>query len=166
MKPDMNLIEILHFVVPCWLINFGLNTFKHLPGIKKFDKPLDREINFFDRKRLLGPSTTILGFPFALIFGLLAGIIFFDWKIGLILGLSAYFGHALGSFIKRRFGIKPGGFLPLVDHGDFIITAGLILFLLNVITLDIMLYSVLINWIVQPFLCFIGYKLKLRDNSL
>jgi CDP-2,3-bis-(O-geranylgeranyl)-sn-glycerol synthase len=162
----MDIFEILNFVIPCWFINIGLNTFKFIPGIKKTDKPLDRGIVCSDNNRLLGPSTTLLGLPFALLFGLIVGIIFYDWKIGLVLGFAAYLGHAIGSFIKRRLGVKPGKFFPFLDHGDYIITAGLILYFLQVISLPTVFFSTILTWIVQPLLCYTGYKLKLRDDPL
>jgi CDP-2,3-bis-(O-geranylgeranyl)-sn-glycerol synthase len=44
-------------------------------------------------------------------------------EFGLLLSLGALFGDLAGAFVKRRFSIRPGDMLPVVDQVDFIIGA-------------------------------------------
>ena len=101
--------------------------------------PIDRGI-LCGENRLLGDGKTyegtIKGFSCGFIFGIFQQL--FSHSFGLFpaflvvlvcLSAGALFGDMLGSFIKRRLGIKRGASLPLVDQLDFVGGAWLLLFL-------------------------------------
>ncbi len=164
------LIEVLKFAVPCWGINIALNLWYLLklnkPAILKYDAPLDLNKNFFDGQRVLGNSTTWIGLPVAVFAGVIIEIFLTNPLMGLVKGLTVYFGHAIGSFIKRRMKVPRGQFVPIVDHGDSIIVTGIVLYLLGWQKFNIVVAGVVLTLIIQPILVYIGYRLKLRDNPL
>jgi len=51
----------------------------------------------------------------------------FKWYFGFVLGFSALIGDAIGSFIKRRIDLKPGGPFPIVDQVGFVVSSFLII---------------------------------------
>lgn len=163
-------IHLLAFVVPCWGINIALNLWYLLklrrPSVLAYDAPLDLNKNFFDGYRILGDSTTWVGLPVAVIAGISIELFLTSVLVGTVKGLSVYFGHSIGSFIKRRFNIPRGKFVPIVDHGDSIIITGAVFYFLGWQPLSIVTTAVLLTLAVQPILAYGGYKLKLRDNPL
>ncbi len=169
MTPEL-IIKIMFFVIPCWLINLVLNVLgfvkKHNQFINQHDRPLDGEKIFFDQERLLGKSTTILGLFVAIASGVLIEITLTSWWVGLIKGLLVYFGHAIGSFIKRRFHKKDGEFMILIDHGNYIIICGLFFILWNMIDLKVFIVSLLLTYLLHPIVCWVSFKLHLRESKL
>jgi len=164
------LFKTLFFVIPCWLINSALNIFGYLKSkyniFEKIDKPLDFGYKFFDRRRILGDSTTIVGLGVALLSGVIIELFLSNIFLGIFKALGMYFGHALGSFIKRRLKLKSGEFLPLVDHGDAIILTGFIFLALGEITINVFLFSLILTYISYPILCYLAYKIGLRERPL
>lgn len=161
----MIITQILLFCAPCWIVNISLNLFKFIPGVAKLDRPLDNKKIFFDQRPVLGKSTTIIGLVVAAAMGFIFGFFIGQFK-GLMVGLGVYFGHALGSFIKRRLNIASGDFLPFVDHGDYIFLTGMIFIFFGWIQPSIFLYSFVLTLLVHPFACYIGFKLGLREKPL
>lgn len=163
-------IQLLAYTIPCWGINITLNLWYLLklrkPAVLAYDAPLDLNKNFFDGYRILGNSTTIVGLPIAILAGISIEFFLSTALIGLVKGLSVYFGHTAGSFIKRRFNIPRGQFVPIIDHGDSIIITGIVFYFLGWQSLSIVCSAVLLTLAVQPILAYSGYKLKLRDNPL
>jgi CDP-2,3-bis-(O-geranylgeranyl)-sn-glycerol synthase len=163
----MNTLElVLLFLIPCWIINIGLNIFKFLPGIQQRDKPFDFGKNFFDKQRILGDSTTWFGLAVAIFFGVVIESFLTNWRIGLLKGVLVFFGHALGSFIKRRLGYSGGRFLPIIDHGDYIILTGVVFYFFGILTMPIVIWAIIVNYFVHPILCYFGFKLGLREKML
>jgi CDP-2,3-bis-(O-geranylgeranyl)-sn-glycerol synthase len=106
--------------------------------------PVDRGKLFYDGKPILGTNKTIGGVIGAIIGGGMLGIsisvffpeIFSDefvidrhpsidyiWYLGFIQGFAAILGDSMGSFIKRRVDLKPGGPFPIMDQIGFVIIA-------------------------------------------
>lgn len=160
--------EILQFVLPAWGTNVALNLLHPLsvkfPFVKNMNTPLDQGA-YLKNKRLLGDSTTLLGLFTALVFGVITQIVFTQIP-SIIISFGMYLGHTIGSFIKRRAGVKGGEFIPFLDHGDGIITTGIILIIFNLINFPVFIYSVLLTYITYPILCIAGHKLKLRKRPL
>lgn len=161
-------LHLLAYTVPCWGINIALNLWYLLklrrPKFLAYDAPLDLSHTLFDGRRILGNSTTWVGIPVALISGLIIESFLTTPLIGLLKGLTVYLGHAMGSFIKRRFGIPRGKFVPIIDHGDSIIVTGIVFLVFRKEPLLMVSSAILLTLIVQPVLAYIGYRLKLRDN--
>lgn len=160
------LIELIKYVAPYWVINTGLNLFPLVPWLKKIDFPFDFQQNFWDQKRILGRSTTWLGLIVALLIGISVEIFLTNWRIGILKGLCAFFGHAGGSFIKRRLNIAEGDFLIFVDHLDYIILSGIVFYFLRLEGFTVIILSIPLVFFIHPLLCIIGYNLHLRENKL
>lgn len=114
-------------------------------------RPLDGGKNFFDGERILGAHKTIRGFFAGILAGSLIGLAEspVDSRLllgGFLIGLGTVLGDLLGAFAKRRFHIKPGSPLPIVDQLDFVfggLILGQIIFPLN-------FWSVIIVVLVTP----------------
>jgi len=79
-------------------------------------------------KRIFGNHKTIKGVLSALIAGIIIGIIEYPFMsymlyISVMLSIGAIVGDLVGSFAKRRFNIKEGASVPLLDQYGFFIFA-------------------------------------------
>lgn len=162
-------IEVLKFFVPCWLVNASFNLlvplrrYSHVAA--QWDRPLDGGRCWRDGYRFLGDSITWFSLPLLVIDGLilwLAG--FFEVWSAIILVLAVYFGNALGSFIKRRLGYPRGSFLPLVDHGDYLLTAGCVFVMAGLITLPVWLASLALTYTFHPIACYLAYHAGVKTE--
>jgi CDP-2,3-bis-(O-geranylgeranyl)-sn-glycerol synthase len=114
-------IEALKFIFPAYCANA-------VPVIAGGGLPIDLGNNFLDGKPIFGMNKTFRGFLVGLAVGTAVGLvesIAFGYRLefGLLLSLGALFGDLAGAFVKRRFSIRPGDMLPVVDQVDFIIGA-------------------------------------------
>lgn len=80
------------------------------------------------KHRIFGNNKTVSGTLAGLACGVLVGVIEFPFissmlPIAVLLTIGAIFGDLLGSFIKRRIGIKPGAGVPILDQYGFFIFA-------------------------------------------
>jgi len=140
------------------------------PVLLREGYPLDFRRNFIDGRRILGDGKTFEGFALGLFFGFYTGIVeaivfknMFFIEIGFLSSLGALIGDIIGSFIKRRMGLKRGDKAPLLDQLDFIYGAALFLIIVG-ITFDIP--SFIIFQVLVIFLHIvtnrIAYYLKLK----
>jgi CDP-2,3-bis-(O-geranylgeranyl)-sn-glycerol synthase len=164
-------IEVFTFLIPPMIVNGSLNFLhplrKNSEFFAKLDKPIDGHKNFFDGKRILGESTTFPGIIVVIIIGPAIGyLIYNSLFLGLIVGICTYLGHASGSFLKRRINIPDGKFLPIIDHGDYIIFTGLVWLAMGLISFKIFLISWVTILIIHPIFCYLGYKLGIRSEIL
>jgi CDP-2,3-bis-(O-geranylgeranyl)-sn-glycerol synthase len=94
--------------------------------------------------------------------------------LGFTLGMACLFGDSLGSFIKRRKGLKREGDIsskaPILDTMPFALSIfffGYILFPGQILTQDILITPILTLLIVTPIIHritnILGYKLGLKD---
>ncbi len=169
------IIEIIQFAAPLWLINMSLNLIYivklYSPKVKSFDRPLDAQKSMSDGSRILGNSTTWLGIVVALCAGLIVqNLVKQDFEqgvlFGIVSGLSVYLGHAIGSFIKRRFKYQDGEFMPFVDHADYVIFSGIVFGLLGVVPWSVIGVAILVTYIVHPIVTYLSYLLKLHKHPL
>lgn len=140
-------------------------------------QPLDLGLKFFDGRPLLGKGKTIGGFLSGVIAGsvfgfIQAGLVFYfsgflDFGIvflAFVLSFGAMVGDSLGSFIKRRFDLKRGQAMPILDQWDFILGAFLFAFVFGVSLPS--LTEVLVILVVTPLLHiianYIAFKCKLK----
>ncbi|MBU5678410.1 MAG: CDP-2,3-bis-(O-geranylgeranyl)-sn-glycerol synthase [Candidatus Aenigmatarchaeota archaeon] len=168
------LIEIAKafwFILPA----YGANAF---PPLMKGKKPIDFGKNL-GKERILGDGKTIEGTLGGLAFGLFIalvqifvqsqlsfikdyGFIEITFILGLCLVLGALVGDMLGSFIKRRFGIKRGDPAPLLDQLDFLLVA----LLLSSFLVKLEWITILILVITTPIIHYtsnaIAYLLKIK----
>ncbi len=161
-------ISFWQFTLACWAINLSLNGLyvlgRLVPAFVNYDYPLDfKKLWPTDKRRILGQSTTIPGLAVAIVAGIVTAKVFvFSIYLGLLLGVLVYAGHALGSFIKRRFGYLDGQYMPLVDHGNYMLSSGAVLCILGHIQPKIALLATILTYLVHPVATYLGYKLKLH----
>lgn len=108
------------FILPAYVANGA-------PVIFGGGKPLDMHRKFLG-KRIFGDHKTIRGLIAGLLSGILVGAveaIFLPFMLltGIALSFGTHAGDLLGSFVKRRIGIKEGGSLPVFDQYLFFVFA-------------------------------------------
>ena len=124
-------IQSLWFIAPAYAAN-------GFPPLMQGKTAIDRG-RTLNRKRLLGDGKTWEGLAGGIIVGVLVGALQVAYQaeldylgLGLpqmtmplvaALVLGAMAGDLLGSFIKRRIGIKRGGQAPLLDQEGFLVAA-------------------------------------------
>ncbi|MCW3133698.1 MAG: CDP-2,3-bis-(O-geranylgeranyl)-sn-glycerol synthase [Methanophagales archaeon] len=141
--------------------------------------PIDRGV-LWRKNRLLGNGKTYEGLLTGFSCGFCAGI--FQQLLGYIkmpsfgpfpsflltlfcLSAGAMLGDLLGSFIKRRAGLKRGAPLPLVDQLDFVGGAWLLLFLfarewfIDTFSAEIIITVVIITPLLHLLTNYIGFKM-------
>ncbi len=118
------LVAILWYILPAYIANASA-------VLAKGRTPLDQNIRFVDGRRLLGKGKTVKGFVLAVLAGTLAGAalgyaegaLVARTLLAFVLSFGAMAGDSAGSFIKRRFDIRPGEAAPLLDQWDFVLSA-------------------------------------------
>jgi CDP-2,3-bis-(O-geranylgeranyl)-sn-glycerol synthase len=124
---ESEVLNAIFFVMPAFLGNMT-------PMMFGGGHPMDFRKNWFDGRRILGNNKTMRGFAAGFISGFVMGIFVSYWfksvvdvnlvvplTNGFLQGLGAVTGDAVGSFIKRRLNIPPGGSLIIMDQIGFII---------------------------------------------
>ncbi len=129
------LIMFLYAVVytaPIWMCNM----FTSFCGKLNFcpNAPVDGGKTLKDGRRLFGENKTWRGLIGGSIIGILIGVLiwylntlysFFDFSYPFFIGVPMVIGDhiadLLGSYIKRRLDIKPGGTIPLYDQGSWMV---------------------------------------------
>jgi CDP-2,3-bis-(O-geranylgeranyl)-sn-glycerol synthase len=116
------IFESLIFIFPAYCAN-------SIPVVLGGGRSLDFGRKFIDGRPLFGSHKTFRGFFAGLCVGTIVGIgesIVFDWYtplLGFLLSLGAVLGDLGGAFAKRRLGLAPGAFFPVVDQIDFVLLA-------------------------------------------
>jgi hypothetical protein len=139
---------------------------RYIPRLRNFDYPIDCRLNY-RKDRLIGNSTTFAGLALCLLISVY--FYFFVFKFSnyqiawSIVPLGVYFGHLLGSFIKRRLHKKDGEFVPVVDHGDYMILLGIIFVTLHYINILFAVLALLLTYFLHPLACRLAFRLKMRE---
>ncbi|MFA6194583.1 MAG: CDP-archaeol synthase [Patescibacteria group bacterium] len=149
-----------------WSANISLNLLyvvkRYAPDFKHLNYPLDFKTNFRG-ERLIGDSVNIIGLIFCLaislaVYSATATIIWASIPV------IVYVGNLLGSFIKRRMHLKSGEFLPIIDHGDYMLLLGIVFTSLHYIEPLFAILAILLTYILHPIACLVAFKFKLREN--
>jgi CDP-2,3-bis-(O-geranylgeranyl)-sn-glycerol synthase len=140
-----------------------------VPVIVGGGPPLDLGKKFFDGKPIFGKNKTFRGFFFGLAIGVTVGLvesIIFSYPLlfSVLSPLGALMGDLAGAFLKRRLGIAPGGFLPIIDQVDFVVGAILFSLPLTMMYWELAIAVIIITPPIHLFTNFMAYKLKLKDN--
>ncbi len=162
-----------------WLIApaYAANAFPPLIGGRH---ALDFGKNL-GKNRILGDGKTFEGTFAGIAFGTFIGalqIIFqgsyeIPAEIGLVsmtiplillLSAGAILGDIVGAFIKRRLGIPRGALAPLLDQLDFLVVSLLFASLLVALTLELVLFLVIITPVVHWIANLIGYTIKVKKT--
>jgi CDP-2,3-bis-(O-geranylgeranyl)-sn-glycerol synthase len=143
--------------------------------------PIDRG-RYWGTSRLLGDGKTYEGLVKGIACGVLVGIVqnlfageyvdlpsfgsFPFFFVTLVcLSAGAMLGDLLGSFAKRRVGLKRGASLPLVDQLDFVVGAWLLLLLFarawfrTAFSLEVIIAVVVITPLLHLLTNYIGFKM-------
>ena len=131
-------------------------------------KPLDMGAKL-KGKRIFGANKTIRGTASSLICGIAVGLIeypFFHYMlpIAVLLALGANVGDLLGSFIKRRLGVRHGASFPILDQYGFFAIALLFAFPLgNLPSIYGIIFLVLLTGLAHVFTNRGAHKLNLKS---
>lgn len=137
-----NLLQILVIFLPAFVANAAPVVAKNIPYMRDFSQPI--------HKRWFGKNKTIRGYATGIIAGMITGLclyafrwalitilpaysdfynLYTSWYIGILLGgyigFTALLGDIIESFIKRRYGLKPGATFQPWDSIDYTLMAGL-----------------------------------------
>ena len=84
---------------------------------ERWASPVDGGAVFYDGRPWLGASKTWRGWiSCALTTPFVAVFLGLPWELGLAAALGAMLGDAAASFLKRRFGVRSGASVPLLDQ--------------------------------------------------
>lgn len=156
------------FLIPLYLAN---STAAAFPG----KLPIDFNLNFWDKKPLLGKGKTFRGATMGIIAGTIGSSIVWVlfgaqtetfihsyWLAGPAIALGAIVGDIAKSFFKRRLSIESGKPWPLLDQMDFV--AGGYLFALPFFfpSFQEVLFVVLFTLACHMIANIAAFKLKLK----
>ncbi|MFQ6020576.1 MAG: CDP-2,3-bis-(O-geranylgeranyl)-sn-glycerol synthase [Candidatus Aenigmatarchaeota archaeon] len=175
------MVDILvEFIFSFWILfpAYAANVF---PPLAKGKHPIDfgKKLN---KHRILGNGKTFEGFALGLFSGFLVGALesylypsfniysmqfgfelpFMSLSVGFMIALGALVGDLIGSFIKRRLGMKRGENAFLLDQLDFVIFAILFAYMFTQISIWMILIMLIITPIIHRLSCMIGYKLRIK----
>ncbi|MFH1420418.1 MAG: CDP-2,3-bis-(O-geranylgeranyl)-sn-glycerol synthase, partial [Candidatus Aenigmatarchaeota archaeon] len=155
-----------------WLIAcvYAANAF---PPLVRGKHPIDGGKKFRG-KRLLGHGKTIEGTIGGILFGMIIGMIqiYFQNDVTnyiavpvltiqmvVLMCVGALLGDIIGSFIKRRLGLKRGQSAPLMDQLGFVVVALLLVSSIYVPAWEIVVFLLVITPIVHLVANILGYDM-------
>jgi len=159
-------IKSIIFILPSYIAN-GAPVISSKIFIRRH--PIDMGKVFIDHKRIFGDGKTYEGFMIGLITGTLTGLFLETFSYhtvegAFILSLGTLLGDLIGSFIKRRIGIKRGQKAPFLDQLTFLYFAlFLYYFFYDAIEVNIIIFLSIITPILHRFTNYVAYKLKLKE---
>jgi len=147
--------------------------------------PIDLGRKFIDGKRILGDGKTIRGFIAGVLGGLLVahlqlliekfvGFRLYSklpydqfFQLAFLLAFGAMTGDAIGSFIKRRFGVERGKCFPVLDQLTFLLVAYAFASISPafgvLFTMKILIIGIVITPVLHLVVNVIAYVLKLKE---
>lgn len=175
-------IDIWVEFVKALFILFPAYAANGFPPLARGHRPIDFGKKWFDKKRIFGDGKTIEGFGFGLFAGFVIGALesylypdlnsyamqygvklpLINLPVAFLIALGALCGDLAGSFIKRRFGLKRGSDVPLLDQWNFIIGAVLFAYLFTEITVWMFLIMLVITPVVHRIANIIAHKIKIK----
>jgi len=129
------------------------------------DFALDGGLNFFDGRRLFGPSKTVRGVVSAvLVTTLCAMLVELEWFIGTVIGSVSMAGDLFSSFIKRRLNMPPSSMAFGLDQvPESLLPLLVVQPMLNLTAMDIAAVVVIFS-VGGLVISRILYKLNIRDR--
>ena len=124
-----NLVKSILYVLPAYVANGSPVVGVRIIGRRT---PLDRGAKAWDGRRVLGDGKTVEGLIIGICIGTLAGLILYlCGNVGSyravsepsLLASGAMLGDIVGSFIKRRIGLRRGQPAPGLDQLGFLAAA-------------------------------------------
>ncbi len=171
----IELIGALWLLIPAYAANGW-------PPLARGRRPIDGGRNWRDGRRIFGDSKTIEGFALGVGAGTFYGIIesylfpIFNtysgmWGaslplmtpfIGFMIAFGAMTGDLVGSFIKRRLGMKSSANAPGLDQLNFVVGAIVFSFAFTHISIVMAAIMLLITLFIHRMVCIIGYLLGFK----
>jgi len=155
---------ILKLLVLVTVANGAPVIIKKLLG-HDLDLALDGGLNFFDGRRLFGPSKTVRGVVSAVLATTLCAMLMeLEWFIGAVIGSVSMAGDLFSSFIKRRLNMPPSSMaLGLDQVPESLLPLLVVQPMLTLTVMDIAAVVVIFS-VGQLVLSRIFYKLHIRDR--
>lgn len=157
------------------------------PAFANMAPVLFQKINFLNtsiNKKLFGDHKTYRGFFFGALLSIIIAFLqsrmsaltkrieLLDYQsiniivFGLLVAIGALLADLLKSYLKRKFKIRPGKSLPILDQIDWIIGAIIVLSFYINLKIDFILYSILILGTLHFLTNIVSYHLKIRKTPL
>ncbi|MEK7641869.1 MAG: CDP-archaeol synthase [Patescibacteria group bacterium] len=133
-----------------------------VPLVAQIDRPLDHGASL-GGSRIFGDSRNYAGLILALVLALSWGIAAHDPLVGAKIMLT-FVGAVLGSFIKRRFRLRSGQKMPVLDQLDYMFVVGGIWYFFGFESGAVVCMAMLITLIGQPTISYVAFLLRLKDK--
>lgn len=114
-------VKVFLLYCPGIITNAGVEGAVQLKFLDFLAVPLDGGLKFRG-KPLLGKNKTLRGLLAGIITGAFWGYFVTDPFLGMLQGIAAIVGDAIGSFIKRQLNFAPGENFPILDQLDYVPT--------------------------------------------
>ena len=177
------MIDLWIEFVKALMILFPAYAANGFPPIANGKKSIDMGKKFLGN-RIFGDGKTLEGFSLGLFIGFLVGALesylypelnayamqygvtlpYMNLLIGFMISFGALTGDLAGSFIKRRFKLKRGAGVPLLDQWNFVIGAVLFSIWFTEINVWMFLIMLLITPIVHRLANIIAHKMKIKKE--
>jgi len=132
------------------------------PLVRKLNVPVDFGV-MLGQSRLVGPSRTFLGLAVAILVGIIWAYVSND-SYALIKTLLAFVGVVLASFIKRRLNLKQGAPFLIADQIDYLLVVAIVFYLSALENASVLVAALIITAIAHPIVCYVAYKLRLKES--
>jgi CDP-2,3-bis-(O-geranylgeranyl)-sn-glycerol synthase len=178
------MVDLFVEFVKALLIIFPAYAANGFPPLARGHRPIDMGKKWFDKNRIFGDGKTFEGFGFGLFAGFVIGALesylyldlnsyamqygvklpLINLSIAFLIAFGALSGDLVGSFIKRRIGLKRGADVPLLDQWNFIIGSVLFVYWFTEITIWMFLIMLVITPIVHRVANIIAHKIKIKKE--
>ena len=178
------MVDIFVEFVKALLIIFPAYAANGFPPLAKGKRPIDGRKNFIDGKRIFGDGKTIEGFALGMLAGTLVGALeaylyadlnayamqfdvilpLITLQIGFLIALGTLCGDLVGSFIKRRLGLKRGADVILLDQWNFIIGTVLFVYWFTEINVWMLIIMLAITPLIHRIANIIAHKIKVKKE--
>jgi CDP-2,3-bis-(O-geranylgeranyl)-sn-glycerol synthase len=177
--------DIFTFVEALWIIlpAYAANGLVPLVGLRKGLHPIDGGRSFRGG-RILGDGKSWEGLILGAVIGMVIGIVemlafpYLPWGaspvpleivamtplLGFLIGLGAMVGDAVGSFIKRRIGLRRGDSAPILDQDDFVVGALVFASIVVTVSFGWLVLLLILTPVFHYIASFIGYKVKVKKT--
>jgi len=134
------------------------------PVILGGGEPLDGGRKWLDGKPFLGSHKTVKGTLLGFAVGAVVGVLQGNPLGGALQSVGAVAGDIVASFFKRRWNLRPGESMPLVDQLDFITFAVLLSYPVQRTSVEAMLVILVLTVPIHYIMNYISWLLRLKEN--
>ena len=156
----MNLETVLatvYLFLPAYFANAS-------PVVLGGGEPLDGGRKWLDGKPFLGSHKTVKGTFFGFVVGAVVGVLQGNPLGGVLQSVGAITGDIVASFFKRRWNLRPGESMPLVDQLDFITFAILMSYPVQRTSLEGVLLILVLTVPIHYVVNYVAWLLRLKEN--